>query len=108
MRVRGHAPCATEEELCAFYERLGGLAAVLTILDATDMHSENVVAAGPSRLLVDLECLFQPRAYVHLDTDGEALPAADEFYTVLRTGFCRPARGSGAVTPAWIRARSAR
>lgn len=86
-----HAACATEAEVREFYTRLGGLTALMTVLDATDIHSENLIAHGAHPLLIDLECLFHPRAYVHLGADGQPLAEDDEFYTVLRTGIL-PAR----------------
>ncbi|MGL4745091.1 MAG: DUF4135 domain-containing protein, partial [Dermatophilaceae bacterium] len=38
-----------------FYRRLGSASALLTALGATDMHHENVVAAGRHPVLLDLE-----------------------------------------------------
>jgi type 2 lantibiotic biosynthesis protein LanM len=54
------APCATEAEAADFYRRIGGLAALLRLLRGGDIHPENLIAAGPYPVLVDLECLFQP------------------------------------------------
>jgi len=53
--------CHTKEEVERFYERQGGYLALLYMLDATDFHHENVIAAGEHPLLVDLEALFHPR-----------------------------------------------
>ncbi len=52
--------CATPEQVERYYERLGGLLAVLYAVDGQDMHMENVVAAGEHPVLVDLETLFHP------------------------------------------------
>jgi type 2 lantibiotic biosynthesis protein LanM len=54
-------PCTCEEEVRRFYERQGGLLALLYALEATDIHAENVLAAGEHPVLLDLEALFQPR-----------------------------------------------
>jgi type 2 lantibiotic biosynthesis protein LanM len=55
-----HQPCASAAAVERFYERLGGLLATLYALDAGDMHSENLIAAGEDPMLVDLEALFHP------------------------------------------------
>jgi type 2 lantibiotic biosynthesis protein LanM len=53
-------PCASIDELRRFYRRSGGYLAVMYALCATDMHAENVLAAGESPFLIDLEALFHP------------------------------------------------
>src|SRR5262249_25496230 len=45
-----------------FYRRQGSWLALLHALGATDVHYENVVAAGEHPVPVDLETLFHPRA----------------------------------------------
>ncbi|HVT17290.1 MAG TPA: type 2 lanthipeptide synthetase LanM family protein [Thermoanaerobaculia bacterium] len=52
--------CAEEAEVERFYQRQGGLLALLYLLDAADVHSENLIAAGEHPVLVDLEALFHP------------------------------------------------
>lgn len=54
-------PCNDEEAVLRFYQRQGGLLALLWLLEATDLHWENVIAAGEHPVVVDLEALFQPR-----------------------------------------------
>ncbi len=53
--------CETPEQVQRFYERLGAFLALLYVLDATDFHYENLLAAGENPVLVDLEALFHPR-----------------------------------------------
>jgi type 2 lantibiotic biosynthesis protein LanM len=53
--------CTSEEEVQRFYERQGAYLALLYILDATDFHYENLIAAGEHPILIDLETLFHPR-----------------------------------------------
>jgi type 2 lantibiotic biosynthesis protein LanM len=53
--------CEAADQLRRFYERLGALLALLYVLDATDFHHENLLAAGEHPILVDLEALFHPR-----------------------------------------------
>ncbi len=54
------APCHAREEVERFYERQGSYLALLYALEATDMHYENVIAAGEHPMFVDLEALFHP------------------------------------------------
>jgi type 2 lantibiotic biosynthesis protein LanM len=55
------ASCTCEEEVVRFYERQGSYLAVLYILDAADLHNENLLAEGEHPVIVDLEALFHPR-----------------------------------------------
>ncbi|HEX5533571.1 MAG TPA: type 2 lanthipeptide synthetase LanM family protein [Actinomycetales bacterium] len=55
--------CGSREEVARFYQRLGSYLALLYVLDAADLHNENLVAAGEHPTLVDLEALFHPRVY---------------------------------------------
>ncbi|MBD2249948.1 type 2 lanthipeptide synthetase LanM family protein [Nostoc parmelioides] len=54
------AECQTTEEIQRFYQRQGGYLALLYALQATDFHSENLIAAGEHPILIDLEALFHP------------------------------------------------
>jgi type 2 lantibiotic biosynthesis protein LanM len=54
-------PCESPEEVERFYQRLGASLALLYVLDATDFHHENLIAAGEHPVLIDLETLFHPR-----------------------------------------------
>ncbi|MGL5867323.1 MAG: DUF4135 domain-containing protein [Dermatophilaceae bacterium] len=51
----GPAPAPDEPAAAQFYRRLGSASALLTALGTTDMHHENVVAAGRYPVLLDLE-----------------------------------------------------
>ncbi|MGQ0839437.1 type 2 lanthipeptide synthetase LanM family protein [Actinokineospora sp.] len=55
-----HADCADATGIERFYRRQGALLALLYAVDATDIHHENVIAAGDQPVLVDVETLFQP------------------------------------------------
>ncbi|MBY0523087.1 MAG: type 2 lantipeptide synthetase LanM [Gemmataceae bacterium] len=50
--------CESPGEVRRFYERQGGYLALLYVLAATDIHFENLIAAGEHPMLVDLETLF--------------------------------------------------
>jgi type 2 lantibiotic biosynthesis protein LanM len=54
-------PCASAEEVERFYVRQGAWLALLYALEATDFHSENLIAAGEYPIPIDLESLFHPR-----------------------------------------------
>ncbi|GHO83568.1 type 2 lanthipeptide synthetase LanM family protein [Dictyobacter formicarum] len=53
--------CSEPEQVERFYIRQGAYLALLYMLSATDVHAENLVAAGEQPVLVDLEALFCPR-----------------------------------------------
>jgi len=55
------APCASLEEVRGYHERLGGLLALLLAIEGTDVHFENLIAAGEEPVLIDLEALLHPR-----------------------------------------------
>lgn len=76
--------CCSEPELFRFYERQGSYLALLYMLAATDLHCENLIAAGENPVLVDLEAIFQP--------DAPGSPGEDETRrlvgaTLQRVGF---------------------
>jgi type 2 lantibiotic biosynthesis protein LanM len=53
-------PCGSVADVDRFYRRQGALLAVLYALDATDIHYENLIAAGDQPVLIDVETLFHP------------------------------------------------
>jgi type 2 lantibiotic biosynthesis protein LanM len=53
--------CSSPQEVNRFYERQGAYLALLYALEATDLHFENLTAAGEHPVLLDLETLFHPR-----------------------------------------------
>ncbi|MBV9709092.1 MAG: type 2 lantipeptide synthetase LanM, partial [Chloroflexi bacterium] len=53
--------CTSPEEVARFYERQGSYLALLYALNATDIHGENLIAAGEHPILIDLEALFHGR-----------------------------------------------
>ncbi len=55
-----HEPCSDPAGVRRFYQRQGALLALLYVLDGTDMHLENLIAAGDQPVLVDVETLFHP------------------------------------------------
>lgn len=53
--------CQTKDQLNRFYHRFGAYLALFYILEATDFHFENLIAAGEHPMPIDLESLFHPR-----------------------------------------------
>jgi type 2 lantibiotic biosynthesis protein LanM len=84
------APCASDDEARRFYARLGGYLALLTALEATDFHHENLLAAGEHPMLLDLEALFHPAhpaAWADASSEGQRLAAETLDSSVLRVGL---------------------
>lgn len=50
--------CGEEGQIRRFYRRQGSLLAICHLLNGTDFHQENLIAAGEHPVLVDLEALF--------------------------------------------------
>ncbi|MFI5976027.1 type 2 lanthipeptide synthetase LanM family protein [Streptomyces sp. NPDC051452] len=91
-----HRYCADDAELAAFYRNMGHWLAVLRFTGGTDMHAENMVAAGPVPVIVDAETLFDAPAPFAPSGRGDAVDVAAAAIrrTVLRTGLL-PVRGTG-------------
>ncbi|HYC91111.1 MAG TPA: type 2 lanthipeptide synthetase LanM family protein [Thermoanaerobaculia bacterium] len=87
------APCEDDAALRRFLERQGGYLALLYVLDGTDFHHENLLAAGEHPMLLDLETLFQPWLNVPDLQDVAGARGAPLRATVLRTNLL-PERSS--------------
>jgi type 2 lantibiotic biosynthesis protein LanM len=88
-----HRHCESDDELRSFYRGLGHWIAVMRMLAGSDLHFENVVAAGPVPVVVDCETLFTPHVAPRVSGYGAALDfAVDRIgQSVLRIGLL-PAR----------------
>jgi type 2 lantibiotic biosynthesis protein LanM len=87
------AECASTAEVERFYTRTGALLALLYVLEATDVHLDNLIAAGEHPVLVDLESLFHSRAE---GLDPSIDPAQRALgHSVLRTGLLPQRTGAG-------------
>ena len=75
-----HAGCADAEGCRRFFRRAGAWLALLHSFAATDMHQENLIAAGDHPVPIDLETVLQPTADEHKseDPEGQAFDAAIE------------------------------
>lgn len=54
-------PCKNIEEIKRFYYRSGMQLCLAYVLEATDLHNENVIACSEHPVLIDLETLMHPR-----------------------------------------------
>ena len=75
-----HTGCADAAGCATFFRRAGAWLALLHCLAATDMHQENMIAAGDHPVPIDLETILQPSAEEHKvrEPEGEAFDAAME------------------------------
>jgi type 2 lantibiotic biosynthesis protein LanM len=89
-----HRYCIDEDELRTYYRGLGHWLAVTRLLSASDLHSGNVVAAGPVPVVVDCETLFTPDDPAPASGFGSAFDRAAHLVSgsLLRTGLL-PMRG---------------
>jgi type 2 lantibiotic biosynthesis protein LanM len=75
-----HTGCTDVGGCERFFRRAGAWLALLHCFAATDMHQENVIAAGEHPVPIDLETILQPSAEEHRakEPEGEAFDAAME------------------------------
>jgi type 2 lantibiotic biosynthesis protein LanM len=73
-----HTGCVDAAAAARFYRRAGAWLALLHIFAATDMHQENMIAAGDHPVPVDLETILQPSPdeLKVQDAEGQAFDAA--------------------------------
>jgi type 2 lantibiotic biosynthesis protein LanM len=77
-----HEPCCGENDVRDYFTRAGALQCLFRVLHATDAHMGNVLAAGAYPVLVDAECLLQPRRFA-----GEDDPEREALEDLLSAGF---------------------
>jgi type 2 lantibiotic biosynthesis protein LanM len=64
-----HTGCANEDDCERFFRRAGALLALFHCFAATDMHQENMIAAGDDPVPIDLEMILQAGAEESKDGD---------------------------------------
>jgi type 2 lantibiotic biosynthesis protein LanM len=91
-----HRYAADADELRSFYRGLGQWIALLRLLGGTDIHAENLIAAGGRAAVIDCETLFTPKVEPAPTGFGAATDKAEALVggTVLATGLL-PGRGQG-------------
>lgn len=89
-----HRYCDGDEQLRGFYRGLGQWLALMRLLGGSDLHAENLIAAGPVPVVVDCETLFTPQPEPPASGYGQAVDRAAHLVSgsVLRTGLL-PGRG---------------
>lgn len=89
-----HRYAANDAELEGFYGGIGHWLAVMRVLGGSDLHAENLIAAGPHPVVVDCETLFTPRPPRPPSGRGAAIDRAHALLgrTVLSVGLL-PGRG---------------
>ncbi len=80
-------PCEDEDELARFYRRHGVLLALFFLLEGTDVHFENLIAAGEHPVPIDLETLFHARINVPDVARPDDHPGGSFYDSVLRIGL---------------------
>lgn len=87
MELVSPAPCPDRDAVHRFYERQGAYLALLYAIEASDFHSENLIASGEHPVLIDLESLFQARVE-GMDVQQSDLVASHVLgHSVLRVGM---------------------
>ena len=87
------AECGRREDVATYYRRAGALLCLVHLLDGTDCHLENIVAAGPDPVLVDAEALLHHRVAAGHSAGGarqidvDANVVQQHRRSVLRTGM---------------------
>ncbi|MFL6211714.1 MAG: type 2 lanthipeptide synthetase LanM family protein [Pyrinomonadaceae bacterium] len=80
--------CTSLAEVRRFYRRQGAYLALLYALEATDLHFENLIAAGEQPILIDLESLFQARVTgIDIKQTDLQLATQTAIHSVLRVGL---------------------
>ena len=84
-----HRFCVDDAELRIYYRNLGHWLAVARLLRGSDLHSENLIAAGPVPVVVDCETLFTPQLPLPTSGNGLAFDQAADLVrgSVLGTGL---------------------
>lgn len=79
--------CETQEQIEQYYFRSGLLLSLLYLLEAEDIHHENVIAFGAHPVIVDLETLFHHRDDSVKQAPGKSNSLELGVHTVLKTHF---------------------
>ena len=84
-------PCKDKEQAIAYYQRVGVLLCLVHVLEATDLHYQNIIACGEHPVLIDLETLMHPwvQEVEQLEATNKVqyLAFGELEHSVLRTGL---------------------
>lgn len=94
-----HAGCADQGGCERFFRRAGAWLALFHCFAATDMHQENIIAAGDHPVPIDLETILQSAPAVSRTQDGEEAAASDAAADIIASSVMAvgllPAYGRG-------------
>jgi type 2 lantibiotic biosynthesis protein LanM len=79
--------CQTKEDVGDYYYRAGGWLCLAYLLNATDLHDENLVAVGSAPVLVDTETFFAPELRPFVPKDAKNLPLRRSASSLFASGF---------------------
>jgi type 2 lantibiotic biosynthesis protein LanM len=86
-----HTAAGEDGETTRFYRRCGMLLCLFYVLESTDVHSENLIAAGEHPILIDAETLITPSLVVPDESDrsqwAEGIALRSLTTSVLRVGM---------------------
>ncbi len=84
-----HTAASNEAERARFYRRSGMLLCLFYVLDSTDVHFENLIAAGEQPVLIDAETLITPSLDEdqRQNSDAETIAVHRLNTSVLRVGM---------------------
>lgn len=90
-----HRHVGDAAELQSFYRGIGQWIALMRLLGGSDLHAENLIAHGPTPVVIDCETLFAPRLKPVRSGMGAAFDTASERISgsVMNIGLL-PSRGS--------------
>jgi type 2 lantibiotic biosynthesis protein LanM len=76
-----HAGCAAPKDFTTFFRRAGAWLALFHCFAASDIHQENIIAAGDHPVPIDLEMILQATAAEH----GARFPEEEAFAAATQT-----------------------
>lgn len=79
--------CTNEKEAREFYKGFGHLIALSYILQANDLHFENIIAHGKFPVIIDIETLIQNEPPIELGTDAYGKFKYSATDSVVNTGL---------------------
>ena len=83
--------CQEQAEAKRYYQRAGALLCLVYLLDATDLHIENIIACSEHPVLIDMETLMHPWVRELDDSqnvkNAQYLANQKLLHSVIRSGF---------------------
>ncbi len=93
------APCSTQEQVDRYFRTAGALAGAVHLLGGLDIHAGNIIAAGPSPVVVDTETLLAPALPLGWEPDGPGSEVRSVRHTGLVPGTAYVRDDSGTAIP---------